>query len=454
MAELNCYITTFNCGRSLINTDYFAANLFDGLKSELPPDFIVLCLQEIAPIGQSFLGGSLLTPYFARFMQAVADATSRQFGKESRYNAVISRNVGMTGVMVFAKHELVRFIKRTETAGVGVGVWEMGNKGAVGVRLGLSGLGEDRDEETLLSFVAAHLAPMEGAWQKRNEDWKSICQDLVFEPVVEAGHRRAVMEGRVEGEGESEPLLSATESKHSVGSMFDPPSHLFFAGDLNYRTSDSPPQPSDLETWPQPTEATSDPHHYSQLLPKDQLTREHKKGDTLHLLAEAPVNFAPTYKYSTAAQKHVAHSAVTEEQRTLADGRVVDTTYLKPGDHEKVWLWAEHRTPSWCDRILFLKEAPPTVHSYTALPIQPTSDHRPVALSCSVPRKPIRVGDVEAPFKVRSDWRERRAAARRYEILVGLAAYLGLTWEGEALLAGTVVGILGGYLVLRALLGT
>ena len=66
MSDLNCYITTFNCGRELVDVDYFANNLFNGAKTDLPPDFIVLCLQEIAPIGYSFLGGSLLAPYFAR----------------------------------------------------------------------------------------------------------------------------------------------------------------------------------------------------------------------------------------------------------------------------------------------------------------------------------------------------------------------------------------------------
>jgi hypothetical protein len=53
---------------------------------------------------------------------------------------------------------------------------------------------------------------------------------------------------------------------------------------------------------------------------------------------------------------------------------------------------------------------------------------------------------------MRKDWRERRAAARRYEVLVGIASYLALTWEGEALLVATLAGILGGYVALRAML--
>ena len=52
----------------------------------------------------------------------------------------------------------------------------------------------------------------------------------------------------------------------------------------------------------------------------------------------------------------------------------------------------------------------------------------------------------------RKDWRERRAAARRYEVLVGIASYLALTWEGEMVLAATIAGVLGGYVALRAML--
>ena len=446
MADLNCYITTFNCGRKLIDVEYFAANLLNALQQDVPPELIVLSLQEIAPIGYSYLGGSLLAPYFARFAEAVYQATSHRFGKTTQYDTAVVRNVGMTSIMVFARRGSEKRIGWMQTAGVGVGLWQMGNKGAVGVRLGLAPGGGGR-QENVISFVAAHLAPMESAWERRNEDWKSICEGLVFEKEPMAGTGRPA---RIGGGPESEPLL-ANNDREDRGSLFQPPSHIYFAGDLNYRTSDQPPKPHQHSDWPQPVESTSDSRHHSHWLEKDQLNRERKNGNTLHLLDEAPVDFPPTYKYSDAAQKHVA-SATDSTARRLADGRVNNTTYIKNID-EEVWLWAQHRTPSWCDRILYLASAPPTVFGYTALPVQPTSDHRPVALSFSIPSKPVNA-DLEPPFRIREDWRQRRATARRYEVLVGLAAYLGLTWEGEALLAGTIVGIIGGYLVLRALLGT
>lgn len=95
------------------------------------------------------------------------------------------------------------------------------------------------------------------------------------------------------------------------------------------------------------------------------------------------------------------------------------------------------------------------VHGYDALSVQPTSDHRPVTMSVTIPlRKPDFAADVKPPFKMRRDWRERRVAARRYELLVGIASYLALTWEGEALLIATLVGILGGYVALRAILAS
>lgn len=95
------------------------------------------------------------------------------------------------------------------------------------------------------------------------------------------------------------------------------------------------------------------------------------------------------------------------------------------------------------------------VHGYDALAVQPTSDHRPVTLSVTIPlRKPKATAGVKPPFAMRKDWRERRDAARRYEVLVGIASYLALTWEGEMVLAATIAGILGGYVALRAMLAT
>lgn len=432
MAELNVYITTFNCGRTPVDVDHFSASFFDGLKNSLPPDLVVLALEEIAPIAYSFLGGSLLVPYFTRFIEAVNTAAGLRFENGVKYEIVTAKAVGMTGILVLSRQEVQEQIRWIRTAGVGVGHnVGLGNKGACGCRLGLSVDGSE--EDMVVTFVAAHLAPMEWDWERRNADWKSICEGLVFEKEETVGRNRILPDGGPE----TEPLLADSNSNGSneQQGLFIPNSHLFFAGDLNYRTSDTGPGPKDYEGWPQPASSVSDVHHYSHLLERDQLKREQRAGNTLTQLTESEITFPPTYKYSAAAQKQAAQGSKEEVA----------------GSEGQKWLWAKHRVPSWCDRILFLAASLPKVGDYTALPVQPTSDHRPVVLSLSIPRKPVDL-PVKQPFAINKDWKANRAAARRYEYIIGIAAYLGLTWEGEALLAGTIVGLFGGYMVLRAII--
>jgi hypothetical protein len=432
MSNLTAHITTFNCAREFPSTSHLSNELFAN-SSPLPPDLIVLCLQEIAPIGYAFLGGSFLAPYFSKFSTIIRDAVSKRFGSNADYTPLLVRNVGLTALMVFAKSDVKEKIRWIETAGVGVGMCEMGNKGAVGARLGFAG---DGDETVPVTFVSAHLAPSEDQCEQRNLDWRSICESLVF-TRENANVTRNV--------GDSQPLLDLNSEDDtdnaSDHTLFSPLSHIFFAGDLNYRASDTAPNTTDHQTWPHPT---SDPNHpsYQDLWANDQLNRELRNKNTMHLLTEAPVNFPPTYKYSDAARKTAEHG------KPLPSGG---------NDGQQTWPWAKHRVPSWCDRVLFLAVAKAVleVHSYDTLSVQPTSDHRPVTLSVTIPlRKPELAEDAEPPFLMSKDWRERRAAARRYEVLVGIASYLALTWEGEAVLAATIVGILGGYVALRAMLAT
>ncbi|QIW94670.1 hypothetical protein AMS68_000188 [Peltaster fructicola] len=292
MLDLNTYIITFNCGREPINTDFFAAHLFDGLKPrDVSPDIIVLCLQEVAPIAYSFLSASMMTRYTSRLETAVTTALKTDYGVAvaEDFRLLQTRNVGMTAVMLFARKDVQIRLTRVDTAGVGVGLWEMGNKGAVGVRLWI----EDEHAEDVVpfTFVAAHLAPMESAWERRNEDWRSICERLVF--TSEATQQRR--------SSEDEPLLGKDDSEQSGSheqGMFSPLNSLFFGGDLNYRTSDVKPQQDDHKTWAAPH--TDD---FASMLKQDQLTRERNAGKTLHLMDEADVTFPPSYKYSSQAQK-------------------------------------------------------------------------------------------------------------------------------------------------------
>ncbi|KAI9812783.1 MAG: hypothetical protein M1827_004540 [Pycnora praestabilis] len=452
MAYLDVYTVTFNCARNFIQPEVFASHLFDALPTPRDysvnlPDFIVLSIQEVAPIAHSFLGGSYLIPYFNKFRHALQLAPSAVGNGDAKYINVITRNVGMTAAMVFAKQENVGAIRWLESAGVGVGVHEMGNKGAVGIRMGYSTENGGNDEESLLeiTFVAAHLAPMEDALDRRNEDWKNIVRGLVFPPTG----TKALSAANRHLDSEEEPLLgnSPNNSTDRTEGIYTPTSHVVVAGDLNYRTRRVKAGPTDHHAYPQPIKDPSDPKHFSHLLKDDQLTRELEAGKTCHGFREASINFPPTYKYSD------KQSAFTSDQEV---GK---------------WDWSKHRWPSWCDRILFLelppwlKDSAPSArletHGYTALPHIVTSDHRPVALSLSFPLMAIpQPGDasssddprIQPPFSINPQWKEKRAAARRKEIFVGLLAYLGLTREGNGILLALFAGSIGGWLVIRSLI--
>lgn len=437
-ADISLYILTYNCGRALIDVDAFSFQLFTGLASHKLPDLLVLSLQEIAPIPQSLIGGSFLVPYFNKFHQAVQNASNKAAGSASDdapvYTTVAARNLGMTGIMVFTKAPAA--ISDVETGGVGVGLWEMGNKGAIGVRLTYHGNGTS----TELTFVAAHLAAMEEEIQRRNEDWKNIARGLVFSS--KAVDRK---NGERPQSGEERPLLSLSPRD---GSIFKPTSHLFLAGDLNYRTSVMAPSRTDhKDTFPQPYHEESSPNHFSKLFEQDQLNQERQAGRTCHGLTEAPVTFPPTYKYNS------------------------EEPFNTPDEDLARWHWAKHRWPSWCDRILYLDvptwvkvlhpEAKVAVHKYSALPLFPTSDHRAVALDVSVPlvEIPPPRDDEEGndprlspPFGVNVDWKAKREKARMLELIVGFGLYFTTTLEGGGVSVAMVVGAVGAFFAIKAML--
>lgn len=424
MASLEAYVLTLNCGRTQVQPDIFAQHLWDGLVSDtVSPVLLVLCLQEIAPIGYSFLGGSFLTPYFNALRQAV-----RLASKDTSYVNLITRNVGMTGIMIFVREDAVPNLEWLQTAGVGVGVQGMGNKGAAAVRMGY------RAGDDILSFifVSAHLAAMEDAVERRNQDYQDIAKGLVFQS--ETGPKPIERDEQ----DEHAPLLEGLpESSSSTSGMYST-SYLFVGGDLNYRTSTTRPTAEDIREFPTISGDPADPRHYSLFRFKDQLTQQLQANKTLHGLTEATITFPPTYKY---------------QERTAP---------LGPDG----WKWATHRWPSWCDRILFLNlpstmlPAKIKVHKYAPLPLFTTSDHRGVALSVSIPLKAIATPNPSEdprdvpPFATDPEWKAKRDAARRKELVVGVVAYLGLTWEGNGLLLASVIGVLGSWLVLSSLLTT
>lgn len=116
MAALSTYVLTFNCGRVPIHSPTLSSHIFSALPTQSPaPDIVILCLQELAPVAQSFLGGSYLVPYLSPFRHAVSVAGAALDNAD--YVNIITRNIGMIAVMVFVLRDLTSQVRWLETAG-------------------------------------------------------------------------------------------------------------------------------------------------------------------------------------------------------------------------------------------------------------------------------------------------------------------------------------------------
>jgi hypothetical protein len=424
LGALSAYLVTFNCGRVPIEPAFLAPHFFRAHpESAKLPEIIAVSLQEVAPIAYSFLGGGYLTAYLDRVVDTVSEAVvirQHAAGDDElpTYKVLVTINVGMTALMIFVRTDIEARVQWVHTAGTGVGLWRMGNKGAVGIRLGVQHNASNVFEYT---FVAAHLAPMEWELVRRNQDYEQIVRNLAF-----TTDEPALLESRKSKDpSEIEPLLEHDDdpTRLEPSGVYDTAGYVFVLGDLNYRTSDVRPSSDAHLGYPQPSSHSDADNNIAQYLSRDQLNRERGAKRTFLQFDEVPITFPPTYKYS--------EKALLQQSDP-------------PSDTEpEVWHWSKHRFPSWCDRILFLSSEDLSPHSYTALPIQPTSDHRPVALSVTI--SPKKAGtSYGSPFPLNQQYASLRAWARYREIVVGLAAYLGLTAEGNIILVGAIAGIVAG----------
>ena len=412
----------------------------------------------------SFVGGYFLNPYVARFEQALnlaavqaEDGAGNGNGNGNENDATVSvtptiaadrprkpytlvktGNVGYTAVLLFARNP--DQVKNVQIAEVGFGAAEMGNKGAVGVRCLYES--QDGKKDTELTFVATHLAAMEWNLARRNANWASIMRELTFEnpeEVVERHRLTAEQENANSGDGERTRLLRDEHDEQHVRlqrqlhdvSVFKPSSHLFVAGDLNYRIATTGPPPGA----PFPSLDPESEHYYMHYLPLDQLAREKGAGRTMHGLSEGKITFPPTYKYDIKPSKNEADPA---------------------------WSFAPHRYPSWTDRVLYLDTPSRAasriqVRAYDAMPVLASSDHRAVYLRASIPvippaeleRHVVEQGvpddpRVRLPVEIDPEAWERRAAARRREVMAGWSMMLWSTKEGALLLCYLLLYILYG----------
>ncbi|KAG8855867.1 hypothetical protein FRB96_006689 [Tulasnella sp. 330] len=193
-----------------------------------------------------------------------------------------------------------------------------GNKGAIVSRLVI--------DDSSICFINCHLAAGQSQKMSRNQDIAAVLEEKAAFPESRSDDFAAFAGG-------------------GDGSMILDHEFVFLNGDLNYRID----QRRDAVI------SSIRANELSYLLEHDQLLKEMKtnKSFRLRTFLEAPITFAPTYKYDRRSNEY-------------------DTSEKK-------------RVPAWCDRILYRCREPGRVEAlhYQRYEVN-VSDHRPVSAGFAV----------------------------------------------------------------------
>lgn len=336
--ELSVGVMTWNAGAckpSHVHSQYMSQDnnfLRDYMVAQGSTDILVFGFQELVDLenkkvtAKSFFKSKKKDPaeqeHMSHQYRAWRDYLTRCvedfMPEDSTY--VLLNTASMVGLFtcIFVKNSLRSRIKHVHTAEVKRGMGGLhGNKGALMLRMVL--------DDSSLCFLNCHLAAGQTQTIHRNNDIAAI---LEAEPFP------------------ANPLSQDSPIAHADiftsggdGSMIMDHEIAIINGDLNYR----------IDTMGRDTVIKHvKENNLPRLLERDQLLLSRKKnpGFRLRAFAEAPITFAPTYKYNVNTDEY-------------------DTSEKK-------------RAPAWCDRVLFRGLGKVKCDEYRRWEVR-VSDHRPVS---------------------------------------------------------------------------
>lgn len=324
-----------------------------------PPSILVIGFQELVDLEskkanakQFFFEAASLTSsnaknYNDHRFAAWQDRLVRAVREHVRapYRLVQSQQLFGLLQCIFVLESDVSYIRSVESSQVKTGLGGFhGNKGGIATRLLL--------DDTSFCFINAHLAAHQNQVSARNSDAVSIRDGASFSSVTSSG----VFE------------------PGGNGSAIMDHENIIFSGDLNYRID----LPRDRVI-----EAIEN-RNWRLLLDYDQLEKQRVSNPHfgLRFFNEAPLDFAPTFKYDS-----LSHTYDSSEKK---------------------------RVPAWCDRILHKGKWLQKVYARSECTI---SDHRPI---CGLFEVSVKQVDPESY----SQW-------RKYSEQVVLQQTLGIVHQAK-----------------------
>lgn len=274
-----------------------------------PPDLYAIGFQEIVDLNAH----NLVVDHNANdvWEETVAAALPGDYIK------LATKHLVGVSLVVFVRKDKYTAIRQVRASSIGVGIMGVGgNKGGVAIRL--------RMYDSTIVFVNSHLAAHQSNSAGRNSDFHSICKKLTFIDKDDKNIKTAA-------------TANTKKAYEKDGSTIMEHDKIFWIGDLNYRLTCT-----DLDA----VYKRIDVMDYKFLLEHDQLLIEKKAGRCFDGFEEAPVTFAPTYKYQPGTP-----------------------LYERREDKKK-------RFPAWCDRVQWKGEGI-KVEMYNRAELH-CSDHKPV----------------------------------------------------------------------------
>ncbi|KAJ4346678.1 uncharacterized protein N0V89_010609 [Didymosphaeria variabile] len=331
--ELTAKVMTWNAGASKpteLRHNEQDQNFFrELLQPEDPPDILVFGFQELVDLENKKITAKSFfkkkkskeaneQEHMSHQYRAWRDHLIRvldEFCPRQNYTLLHTANLVGLFTCIFVKGSERTKIRDVSAAEIKLGFsGRVGNKGALVVRFLI--------DDSSLCFINCHLAAGQSQTQHRNNDAASIMEAA---PLPRNRSPKDCTNFFVGG-GDGSMILD-----HEI---------CILNGDLNYRI-DSMTRDSVVSAVKQ--------GNLAKLLERDQLLLSRKRNPGLRLRAfnEAPITFAPTYKYDVGTDTY-------------------DTSEKK-------------RSPAWCDRVLYRGLGKIKQTEYRRHDCVKVSDHRPVS---------------------------------------------------------------------------
>ncbi|CAK9441791.1 uncharacterized protein LODBEIA_P56590 [Lodderomyces beijingensis] len=353
--QIPLFLFTYNCNKRRFIPGVFQSKLLEVLPDQLCTLY-VFGFQEFCTILDSSFPADAHCQLI-EMNQLLQEALEEKYQLPSSIHTVSMHMMGSIAMIIVTP--FASKVGTVRNASSSCGYMYSSLKGGVGTRLAFYPNGRyDSSGSVELSFATLHLNAHEGEYYylQRNQNLHRIIRSLDF------------------GDGYG---------------LVKPKNHIFILGDLNYRTTKqyNPKSPQSQELLSlMDTSLKANKKGYRQKVEKlvkeyDEFRVSMRNGEVLQNFAEPKITFPPTYKY------HV-NTAIFNSKRSPSwcDRIVYLSTYEELG-HDNLGLTllkfpGKNSNPEWYQRYL------PHTIKYDSIETLLQSDHRPVYLNMTIPFQP------------------------------------------------------------------